>query len=137
MDEFTGFTAGESTPYEISTGSIAELAHKRLDQIMVWVQNGSGGGDFVLTDIDTGRSYRITFCNFTGQLKCTHCGGTGTEGSDFQRSGIKACVACGQDFTGPPVARFCMRCIGNGSADEHDRQVDAWLDDPLHGVTKC
>ena len=81
--EFEGFTRGEATLPRVETGSVAELAHKRLDEILGWLNEGSGGGDFMITDLDTGRTYRITFCDFTGQAKCKACGSTGAEGSNF------------------------------------------------------
>lgn len=83
LEPHVGFTRGKSTPYELGTGSVAEIAHQRLDQILGWVADGAGGGDFIITQLDTGKSYRITFCDFTAQQKCRSCGGTGTEGSNF------------------------------------------------------
>lgn len=82
-DEFVGFVKGPEVVHATSNKSITELAHERLDEIISWVESGQGGGDFILTDLNTGRAFRITFCDFTGQMKCQHCGGTGVEGSNF------------------------------------------------------
>lgn len=82
--EFAGFTKGETVAPFVETGiPLAQVAQARLKEIMSWVEVGHGGGDFLITDLNTGRSYRLTFCDFTGQQKCTACGGTGVEGSNF------------------------------------------------------
>lgn len=77
-----GFDIGDRVEPGVEKSTVRELAHKRLDEIMGWMEEGkAAGGEFLIASPADGVSYRITFCNFTGEKRCAWCNGTGAEGS--------------------------------------------------------
>ena len=65
---------------DCGTTTIPIQAHKALDGIIqhMETQDLGGGGEVVLIE-PTGKSYRLTFCEFTNLNRCPHCQGTGAQ----------------------------------------------------------
>ncbi len=67
-----------ATVTDLGQAHIPTEAHKALDDLLSAAQI-SGGGEVWLVENDTGTTYRLTFCDFTGLSICPFCQGTGAQ----------------------------------------------------------
>lgn len=53
--------------------------HTSLDEIITHIEQGnSSGGEAIIHDMETGKQYRVTLCDWTGETICGVCDGTGS-----------------------------------------------------------
>lgn len=65
------------TTYE----SVREKAHRGLDLLLDALDEGAGGGEYLISDVHSDDKWRMTLCIFSNETICVWCNGTGIEGS--------------------------------------------------------
>lgn len=78
------FIVRDQTEWEdLGISTVPEQALKGLSKLLDDMDpanpNRSSGGEVHLAENDTGKVYRLTFCDFTGLTICPFCHGTGAK----------------------------------------------------------